>query len=112
MALAANFAADTEYNTLMDLIDPLTDVDDAEEAVVLGLFAALAQALVDAQGTANTRNRIGEAVGPHTANALMNLTTQAHLITREYDAITGITIANMRAVEGTNHTWTDLGPVH
>jgi hypothetical protein len=112
MALASNFAADTEYNTLMDLIDPLADVDDAEEAVVLGLLAALSQALVDAQGTANATNRIGEAVGPHTANVLMNLTTQAHLVTREFDQVTGITIAIMRDVEGTNHTWTDLGPVH
>ena len=111
MALASNFAADTEYNKLMDLIDPLAGVDDAEEAVVLGLLAALCQALVDAQAQATT-NRIGEAIGPHTANVLMNLTTQAHLVTREYDAVTGITIANMRAVEGTNHTWTDMSRVH
>ncbi len=111
MALGTNYAADSEQNTLMDLIEPLADVNDEEEAVVLGLLAGLCQALVDAQGSSVATNRIGEAIGPHTANVLMNLTTQAHLVTREYDQVTGVTIANMRAVEGAQD-WSLLGPVH
>ena len=111
MALAAPYTGEGELDALMDLIEPIAGIDDAEEAVLLGLFAALVRGINEAQLSAVARNRIAENIGPHTAMAFMNLTTVSHLVEREFDEISGISATELAAPEA-DQDWSLLGPVH
>ncbi len=112
MALGAVYAGEAELDILMDLIEPIAGIDDAEEAVLLGLFAAVCRAINEGTLSANARNRIAENIGPHTAYAFMQLATSSHLVEREFEAVTGVTAAIMSDTDGDNHDWALLGPPH
>ncbi len=121
MGLAAVYAGEAEMDIVMDRIEPEVNVDDAEEAVILGVFATLIEAMYQANISGNARNRLGErlldangdANAPACAALLRDIGNQARQCRTELlNTIAGLTPAELLATDGDNHDWTQLGPVH
>ncbi len=121
MGLAAVYAGEVELDVVMDTFVALDGVDDAEEAVVLGLFSALVEAVVQGQESGNATNRLAEAlvdgdgiaIAPTISAMLTNFASQAVHMRRElrlYDA--AATDAQRLATDGDNHDYSNLGPLH
>lgn len=119
MALAAPYTGEDELDTIMDDIEaavggnPAITVDDAEEAVFMGLVAAVCQGAVEAQASTNARRRFAEAFGAHTVMLVNQIVTLAPLVRAEIlEASTGLTVAELAGAEGDAQDWGNLGPIH
>ncbi len=118
MGLAGVYAGEVELDVVMDTFVALAGIDDAEEAVYLGLFSALVEATVQAQESGVATNRLAEslvdAAGVPIATAVAVMSTicasQATKMRRElhlyYAAATG---AQRLATDGDNHNRALLG---
>ncbi len=119
MALAGAYTGEDELDTVMDDIEAATGgnpaiiVDDAEEAVFMGLLAAVCQGAVEAQASTNATRRFSEAFGAHTVMLVNQIATLAPFVRAEILAVsTGLTVAELKAAEGDAHDWVNLGPIH
>ena len=120
MGLAAVFAGEVEMDAVMDRFEPEANVDNAEEAVILGVFATLIEAVHQSQISGNARNRLGErlldangdANAPACAALLRDIANAARQCRTELLNTTAVTAAELLATDGDNHDWTQLGPVH
>ena len=121
MSLGVAYAGESELNAVMDRIEPEAGIDNAEESIILGLFAALIEAIWAAQTSGNARNRLAELmvnasndrVAPVTSQVLMDLASKAPIIRNEIlSSFAGLTIAELRDTDDTVHAWENLGPIH
>ncbi len=121
MGLGAAYTGEDELTTVMTTFEPLANIDDAEEAVYLGLVAALIEATFQAQTSGNARNRLAErlvdADGIHIAPTIAALLTwlagHAQQMRQELRLYNGAASDAQRlATADDNHDWTNLGPVH
>lgn len=121
MGLAAAYTGEGELDTVMDTFEPLANIDNAEEAVYLGIVSALIEATFQAQTSGNARNRLAERlvdangiqIAPTIAAFLTWLASNAQQMRQElrlYNA--SATDAERLATDGDNHDWSNLGPVH
>ena len=122
MALAAAYLGEVELDVVMDLIEG-SDADITDiQAVVLGLLAAVIEAIFRAQTGGNARSRtiveeLRDAAGtrraPVLAALVMDIASKAHILRTELLAINNApTAAQLVATDGDNHDFTTLGPVH
>ena len=121
MALGVAYTGESELNAVMDRIEPEAGIDDAEESMILGLFAAFIEALWAAQTEGNARNRLaefminaaGDRVAPVTSAVIADLASKAPIIRNEIlSSFAGLTIAELRDTDDTVHAWENLGPLH
>ena len=121
MGLAAVYAGEAEMDIVMDTFVALANIDDAEEAVYLGLIATLAEATFQAQTSGNARNRLAErlvdangiAIAPTVATFLTFLAGHAQQMRQEFRLYNAAaTDAQRLATDGDNHAWGNLGPIH
>ncbi len=122
MALALAYTGEAELRTVMDAFEA-SDADITDiQAVVLGLLAAVVEAVFRAQTGGNARNRniveelrtaAGDRRCPVLASVVMDIASKAHILRNEILAINAApTIAQLIATDGENHDFTTLGPVH
>lgn len=121
MGLAAVFAGEVEMDAVMDRIEPEANIDDAEESVLLGVFATLIEAVYQAQISGLATNRLGErlldangdANAPITAALLRDIANNASKIRNELlNTIAALTVGELLATDGDNHNWALNGPIH
>ncbi len=123
MGLGQVYAGEVELDVVMDTFEDLAGVDNAEEAVYLGLFSALVEATVQAQESGNPTNRLAELlvdadgvpIAPTVSAVLTNFAAMAVHMRRELRLYNGAaTDAQRLATDGTNHDWQagTFGPVH
>lgn len=121
MGLAAPYTGEGEITTLAETFEPEANIDDAEEALVCGIFATLIEAVHQAQISGNARNRLGErfldangdANAPIAAQLLMQIATVASKVRNELlNTMATMSAANLVATDGEAHDWTNLGPLH
>ena len=121
MGLGAPWAGEAEVTTVAETFEPLANIDDAEEAIYLGLVSALIEATFQAQTSGNARNRLAERlvdangiqIAPTIAAFLTWLAGHAHQMRQElrlYNA--PATDAQRLDTDDTAHDWSNLGPVH
>ncbi len=121
MGLAAAWAGEAEITTVAETFEPLANIDDAEEAIYLGLVSALVEATFQAQTSGNARNRLAEQLVD--ANGIQIAPTIAAFLTwlaghsqqmrqelRLYNA--SATDAQRLDTDDTVHAWENLGPIH
>lgn len=114
-ALASAFTGEAELDAIMDVITNVPGVNEAEEAVFLGLVCAVVRATERCQAkqtNANPTNRLGERIGPHTAQLVMALASWAPHAAREFRAISGLDNTTVDATFGENEDTSNLGPIH
>ncbi len=121
MGLGVAYTGEAELDAVMDRIEPEAGIDNAEESMILGIFAALIEAIWAAQTSGNARNRLaesminaaGDRVAPVTSAVLADLASKAPIIRNEIlSTFAGLTIAELRDTDDTVHAWENLGPVH
>ncbi len=121
MGLASVYAGEVELDVVMDTFVALAGVDNAEEAVYLGLFSALVEATIQAQESGVATNRLAESlvdadgvpIAPTVAAMITNFASQAVHMRRELRLYNGAaTDAQRLATDGDNHDWALNGPVH
>ena len=121
MGLASVYAGEVELDVVMDTFVALAGVDNAEEAVYLGLFSALVEATVQAQESGVATNRLAESlvdgdgvpIAPTIAAMITNFASQAVHMRRELRLYAAAaTDAQRLATDGDNHDWGVLGAVH
>ena len=113
MALASAYLGEAELDTVMDDLEAVAGIDNAEEAVFMGLVAAVVQAALEAQTSTNATNRLGEAFGAHTVMLLQHIATLAPFVRTEIlEAASGSSVADLSATDGDNHAYASLGPIH
>ncbi len=121
MGLGAVYAGEVELDVVMDVFVAEAAFDDAEESVLMGLFAALIEAVFQAQTSGVATNRLGEGLldangdanAPITSAALRDLANNASKIRNELlNTTVGLTAANLLATDGDNHNWALNGPIH
>lgn len=121
MGLASAYTGEGELTTVMTTFEPLANIDDAEEAVYLGLVSALVEATFQAQTSGNARNRLAERlvnadgvqIAPTIAAFLTWLAGHSQQMRQElrlYNA--PASDAQRLATDGDNHDWSNLGPIH
>ena len=124
MGLAAAFAGEAAIDAVADRIEPEANIDDAEEAILLAIFATLIEAVDAAQRSGNARNRLGErlldangdANAPICSQLLMQIASVAGLCRNELlNTVAGLTEAELLATvdsDASDHVWANNGPVH
>lgn len=121
MGLGAPYIGEAELDAVMDRIEPEAGIDNAEESMILGIFACLVEALFAAQTSGNARNRLaelmlnaaGDRVAPVCSAVLMDLASKAPIMRNEIlQSFAGLTVAELRDTDDTGHAWENLGPVH
>ncbi len=121
MGLGVAYTGEGEITTVAETFEPLANIDDAEEAIYLGLVAALIEATFQAQTSGNARNRLAErlvdANGIHIAPTIAALLTwlagHAQQMRQELRLYNGAaTDAQRIDMDDTVHDWGNLGPVH
>ena len=122
MGLAVPYTGEVELDVVMDLFEG-SDADITDiQAVVLGLLAAVIEAIFRAQTSGNARNRNlveelrdanGNRRAPVLAALVMDIASKAPTLRNELLAINNApTAAQLVATDGDNHDFTTLGPVH
>ena len=121
MGLAAPYTGEGEIDAVADRFEPEANIDDAEEALVLSIFATLIEAIYQAQISGNARNRLaerlqdanGDANAPITSQLIMHIATVASKVRNELlNTTAALTVAELVATDGEAHDWTALGAVH
>ncbi len=121
MGLGAIFAGEAELDIVMDTFVALTDVDDAEEAVYLGILSCLIEATCQAQDSGVARNRLAEKlvdandiqIAPTVSRLLVELGSACRIMRQELRAYNAAASDAQRlATDGDNHAWSNLGAIH
>lgn len=122
MGLAAAYVGEAQLTIVAERIEPEAGIDDAEESIILTMFAALVEATFAAQTSGNARNRLaelmlnaaGDRVAPVCSQFLMDLASKAPIMRNEIlQAFAGLTVGELRDTDDVaNHDWANLGPLH
>ena len=123
MALGSAYTGEAAIDAVADRIEPEVGIDDAEESVILALFAAVVEGLFQAQESGNATNRLGELLldangdrnAPIATAALRDLAINAKFIRAELlNTVAGLTVGELLATDGGNHDWNaaTFGPTH
>lgn len=121
MALGAIYQGEDELDIVMDTFAPLTDIDDAEQSVFLGILSCLIEAACQAQESGVTRNRLIEKlvdsndvpIAPVTSRFVMELGSSCILMRQELRQYNGAASDAQRlATDGDNHNWALLSAIH
>ncbi len=121
MGLAAPYTGEAALDAVMDRIEPEAGIDNAEESVILGIFAALVEALFAAQTSGNATNRLaelminaaGDRVAPVCSAVIMDLASKAPIMRNEIlQSFAGPTIPDLRDTDVGAHSWENLGALH
>ena len=89
--------------------------------MVLGIAAALIEAVFAAQTSGNARNRLvesminaaGDRVAPVFSAWIMDTASKAPIMRNEIlQTFAGLTVGELRDTDDTVHAWENLGPVH
>ncbi len=120
MALAAPWTGEVEMSTIAGRFEPLANINDAAEALLLGFFAGLIEALFLSQNSGLAVNRLaerlivgGNRVAPVTAAALRDLANNCAIIRTELlTAAPTLTVADLEGADAEAHNFALNGPVH
>lgn len=122
MGLGAAYVGEAQLTIVAERIEPEAGIDDAEESIILAIFATLVEAMFAAQTSGNATNRLaelminaaGDRVAPVCSQFLMDLASKAPIMRNEIlQAFAGLTVAELRDTDDVaNHDWAALGPLH